>query len=44
MGAKKGGFVGGVLGLTGGAVVGVLGAAGIAVGGVFSGDSTGNRD
>ena len=37
MGAKKGGFVGGVLGLTGGAVVGVLGAAGIAVGGVFSG-------
>lgn len=37
MGAQKGGFIGGVLGLTGGAVAGVLGAAGVAVGGVFSG-------
>ena len=36
-GAKKGGFLGGVIGLTGGAVAGVVGAVGLAVGGAVSG-------
>jgi hypothetical protein len=38
-GAKHGGILGAVVGVTGGAVVGVLGAAAIAVGGAFSGVS-----
>ncbi|CAB9513376.1 protein DnaJ [Seminavis robusta] len=36
-GAKNGGVLGGVVGLTGGAVVGVVGAVGLAVGGVATG-------
>lgn len=33
MGAKQGGILGGVVGVTGGAVVGVVGAAALAIGG-----------
>lgn len=36
-GAKHGGILGGVVGLTGGAVVGVVGAVGLALGGALSG-------
>ena len=34
-GAKQGGILGGVVGLTGGAVVGVVGAVGLALGGTI---------
>ena len=34
-GAKQGGILGGVVGLTGGAVIGVVGAVGLALGGTI---------